>query len=147
MRKKPGPKPKLNKALVAEIKKSILSGNNLKETAKVCGIPKSTFYTWSTDNYLNIAIKIDNWKNQRMIELAEGNIEDDLLHDPKFPEERRIRQKASTFVLETLAKEKYSKRSELTGGDGEPLGVVVLPPRNENTLDADKKTNGSTGED
>jgi hypothetical protein len=60
-----GRKTILDKELIGRIKKSILEGNNIKETAKICEIPESTLYTWTRDNYLNISDKIEGWKRDR----------------------------------------------------------------------------------
>lgn len=38
----------------------------------------------------------------------------------------KIKQDSAKFVAETLGKEKYSKRSEVTGADGSPLGLSAL---------------------
>ena len=117
----------LTKELFRKIKECILDGNNLRETAKLSEIPESTLYTWHSDNYLNIADKIEGWKRDRKLMLAERNLEDDMLLDPTEMEARKVRQKASMFVAETLGKDRgYSKRSELTGADGKDLPTPIM---------------------
>ena len=67
----------LTKELLAEIKQSILNGNNLKTTAKICGIKESTLYRWHSDNYASISDnyasisdKIEGWKRDYKLNLA-----------------------------------------------------------------------------
>lgn len=144
--KKPGEagRPaKLTDKLFSEIKQSILDGNDLRKTAELCKIPESTLYTWHSDNYLNIADKIEGWRRDRKIILAAGNVDEILqmnviedkvgmfgpIKDPETKERvkevntgiLKVKADMSKFVLETLDKDNYSKRSELTGKDGENL--------------------------
>ncbi len=125
---KPGPKTVLEeKEVIAKIKELILDGKNYKETAEICGIPVSTFYTWVTDNYLNLADKLEGWKRDRKLVLADKNIEDIL----KLPVDDKDFVKTvsdmSKFVKETLDKEHYSKRTDVTSG-GEKLPTPILGP-------------------
>lgn len=55
----PGRKTILDKKLFGKIQESILDGNDLRKTAKVCGIEENTLYDWTANNYLNLADKID----------------------------------------------------------------------------------------
>jgi|GEM_PF-4926131 len=131
MSEKVGPKTKLTDELFKEIKRSILDGNDLKETAKICEINEGTFYVWHSNNYLNLADKIDGWKRDRKLMLAD--ITSDTIQTlPVFDDNGKldkellkIKQKEAEFIRETLGKQHYSKRSELTGKDGEAL--VITP--------------------
>jgi len=131
MSEKVGPKTKLTDELFKEIKRSILDGNDLKETAKICEINEGTFYVWHSNNYLNLADKIDGWKRDRKLMLAD--ITSDIIQTlPVFDDNGKldkellkIKQKEAEFIRETLGKQHYSKRSELTGKDGEAL--VITP--------------------
>lgn len=117
----------LTKEMFANIKQCILDGNTLRDTAKLCEIPESTLYTWHSDNYLNLADKVEGWRRDRKLMLAERNLEDDMMLDPTELEARKVRQKASIFVAETLGKDRgYSKRNELTGADGKDLPTPIL---------------------
>ena len=132
---KPGPKTKLTKELFRKIKQSILDGNDLRKTAKVCDIEENTLYGWSSDNYLNISDKIEGWKRDRKVILATKNLEEMLQMDAensrvnndgevdKFTDTGILRVKAdmTKFTLETLNKENYSKRTEQTGAGGKDL--------------------------
>ncbi len=129
MSEKVGPKTKLTDELFKEIKRSILDGNDLKETAKICEINEGTFYVWHSNNYLNLADKIDGWKRDRRLMLAD--ITSDTIQTlPVFDDNGKldkellkIKQKEAEFIRETLGKQHYSKRSELTGKDGEAIIV------------------------
>jgi len=157
MPEKVGRKTDLTKELLKEIKLSILDGNNLKETAKKVfetleefkefkekdkekGLANFTqkIYNWHSDNYLNLADKIDRWKKDYLISTAQGNIRDDMEMKPKDTQERKLRQDASKFTLETLDKANYSKRTEQTGADGKDLGIIMYPTKQDdkNTLEA-----------
>lgn len=125
---KVGRKTELTEKLFRQIKQSILDGNDLRKTAKVCGIPESTLYTWHGDNYLNISDKVENWKRDRKLMLSE-NVSEVVLTLAYIDEETgkidkeilKLKQKEAEFVRETLGKTNYSKRSELTGKDGSDL--------------------------
>ena len=131
MSEKVGAKTKLTDELFKEIKRSILDGNDLKETAKICEINEGTFYVWHSNNYLNLADKIDGWKRDRKLMLAD--ITSDTIQTlPVFDDNGKldkellkIKQKEAEFIRETLGKQHYSKRSELTGKDGKSLVVNI----------------------
>ena len=101
----------LDEELFRKIKQSILNGNDLRETAKVCEIQESTLYCWSSDNYLNLADKIEGWKRDRKLMLAEKNIEAILTLGISDKESLKTVADTSKFVAETLGKKNYSKRS------------------------------------
>lgn len=125
--KTPGPEPMLeDKELLRKIKESILAGNDLKTTANICEIPESTLYTYHSDNYLNIADKIEGWKRDRKLNLADRNIDGILCLGVADKDSLKVVADMSKFVKETLDKENYSKRNELTGKGGENLTVKVV---------------------
>ncbi len=132
----------LTDELIKEIKQCILDGKDLKETAsyifenyanlrqeeKEKGVENyiQKLYNWNCDNYLNIKDKIEGWRRDRKLMLANKNIEDILqlpISDKDFV---KIVSDMSKFVAETLDKANYSKRNELTGKDGEDLKVNVI---------------------
>lgn len=109
MADKVGRKTNLDEELVREIKQSILDGNDLKTTANICEIPESTLYTWHSDNYLNLADKILNWKHERMLKLAEMNLEGIMSLGISDKDSLKVVADVSKFVSETLGKKNYSK--------------------------------------
>jgi len=108
----------LTDELVGKIKQWTLEGKNLKEMANLSQIPENTFYCWSSDNYLNIADKIEGWRRDRKLMLAD--ITSDTIQTlPVFDETGKldkellkIKQKEAEFIRETLGKVIYSKRTE-----------------------------------
>lgn len=115
----------LTDELVKKIKQSILNGNDLKTTAKVCEIDPQKLYNWNCDNYLNIGDLILNWKHERMLKLAEGNLSDIMSLGISDKDSLKVVAYVSKFVSETLGKKNYSKRSEFTGEDGKEIKVIT----------------------
>ena len=144
-----------------------MEGNNLKETAKTCGVPESTLYTWHSDNYLNLADKIERWKIDRKIALATGNLEEmlqmetrkrvfikggeeekEIVTEEVDPALVRVKADMTKFTLETLDKDNYSKRTDLTTKDKEiNAGVIIMPKKDVDTLETNPETSGSAKED
>ena len=136
---KPGPDHQLTKDMLAKIKKCILEGKTLTETAKVCEISYSVLTDWKWKNAANLSDKIAGWKRDRILSLAERNIAEFLDMDVRIAKtiavgdqelevleedvgKTRIKADMSKFAAETLGKDfGYAKRSELTGAGGEAL--------------------------
>jgi hypothetical protein len=123
----------LDNDLLRKIKQSILDGNDLKKTANVCEIPESTLYTWHSDNYLTLADKIEGWRRDRKLMLANENIVKILQLDINDKDFVKTVSDMSKFVAETLDKKNYSKRTENTGADGKDLVVNVVNYGNNTT--------------
>ena len=142
----PGPKTMLTEELFGKIKICVLEGKNIRETASFCEIPENTFYDWTARNYLNISDKIEGWQRDKRLRLA--NITSDTIQTLPVIDENgkvdkellKIKQKESEFIRETLGKEIYSKRSELTGKDGKDLPqpiINVIPTDNSDKQDTE----------
>ncbi len=144
MSKKVGRKPDLTIELIKEIKQSILDGNDLKTTANIIGIDKQKLYNWKYDNCLNISDKIEHWKLEYKLSLADKNI-DDILKIGATPDKVTLKVVAdmSKFVKETLDKKHYSKQvnTDITS-DGKPLPILSL-----NALQNDIQTDKLNEED
>jgi hypothetical protein len=129
----------LDDELLAKIKQCILDGNDLKKTAEISKIPESTLYTWHSKNYLNIADKIEGWRRDRKLMLAE--VTSDTIQTLPITDENgkidkellKLKQKESEFIRETLGKVNYSKRTELGGIDGKDLTIQVVSYANTKT--------------
>lgn len=118
--KEVGRPTELNDELFAEIRKLILEEKNLKEIAQILEIPESTIYHWSSDNYRSFADKYLSYEQERKLRKATLKIE--TLIDS---EDERVALNASTFIAETLGKDRgYSKRTELTGANGKELKIT-----------------------
>lgn len=130
----------LDNNLLRKIKQSILDGNDLKKTANVCEIPESTLYTWHSDNYLTLADKIEGWRRDRKLMLANENIVKILQLDINDKDFVKTVSDMSKFVAETLDKKNYSKRTENTGADGKDLIPVLVK-----FIDSNEDDNNSKG--
>lgn len=97
----------LTDELLLKIRESILAGNNLKETANLCGIEPETIYDWNYKNYRDLSTLIDTWVAERRLMKAEKKIEQ--LIDA---EDEKVALNASTFIAETIGKKRYSKKTE-----------------------------------
>jgi len=135
-----GRKTDLTEELFIKIKGLVLEGNNLKEIANICQIPEITIYTWHSRNYLEFYNKVENWRRDRKLMLAEKNIEKILeMETINYVKDKhgnllkindtqilKVKSDVSKFVAETLGKQAYSKRTEQTGANGEPLSIQVV---------------------
>lgn len=119
---KPGPESNLNDEMALQIRKLVLDGNNYETIKHKLEIPDGTWDSWLYRNVMDIRVKLTDWKHERMIKKAELNIE--VLQES---EDEKVNLQANTFVLETLGKKQYSKRTEndITSG-GRPI-IQVAP--------------------
>lgn len=106
--------------LALKIRPLVLEGVSYVEIQKLLDISPNTWDTWVYKDFEGFRTNLNNWKKERMIKKAEKTIEELI-----YAEDDRVRLDASKFTLETLNKEEYSKRSELTGKDGEALTINV----------------------
>jgi fructosamine-3-kinase len=136
---KAGRPTNLDEELLREIKQGVLAGLDLKQIAVQSEIPESTLYTWHSDNYLSIADKVEGWRRDRKLMLAEKNIEEFLemstqnimnkegnLIEQTDAALVRVKADISKFVAQTLGKKDYSQRNELSGPDGKELPAPIL---------------------
>lgn len=121
---KPGKDSMLaSKEFVAGLKALVFQGKTLKEIADISGISESSIYHWHADNVAGIRDKMEVWRLESKLAKADRNI--DGILDLPYTEKEYVKVVAdmSKFVKETLDKENYSKRQEMTGKDGEALVV------------------------
>ena len=116
----------LNEELFGKLKEAVLNFKSLGEFAEENGIIPGTVYDWSYKNYLGFADKVELWKMERKLALADVNIEKILKLDPSDKDFVRPVGDMAKFVKETLDKKNYSKRTEQTGADGTPLVINVV---------------------
>lgn len=124
----------LDDHLFRKIKDLVLEKKNLREISEILEIPYATMRDWEYENYKGFSDKMLSFKHERILKLAETNLEV-LLEG----EDERIRSDLTKFALETLNKKHYSKRVDsdvTTGGDK----IVFLPNQVINKL------NGTTQE-
>lgn len=122
MKREVGRPTELNEELFAKIRSLVLEEKNLKEIGIILEIPESTIYHWSSENYCSFADKYLTYEQERKLRKATLKLE--TLIDS---EDERVALNASTFIAETLGKDKgYSKRTELTGKDGNEFQIKTI---------------------
>ena len=131
---KTGPESILTNDLVSKLKENIMDGKTLRETASIVGIPESTLYSWKSDNYQNIADKINTWETQRMLKQAE-DFSKKLMAMPTVDENGKldsrlvaIQQKESEFLREKLliARDKYNSGNVVNVNVALPQPIIDL---------------------
>lgn len=116
----PGPDTKLTDEILREIKIGVYNGLDMTDVAKVCGIPVQTIYDWKWKNQRELGDKMRRWQLDALLAKAE-RVAGKILDLPLGITTSGVVQKETQFLRQTLSKETYSKRSELTGKDGENL--------------------------
>lgn len=153
---KTGGRPtQLTEALFEKLHDAVLEGKSLKQFVKENGVKEDAVYEWSYANYLGFSDKVEGWRRDRKLMLAEKNIdeilemktttrrivgigEDAELVETDDPQVLRVKADMSKFVAETLGKDKgYAKRNELSGPNGKPL----IPVNATHKKKADKAIN------
>ena len=120
--KEVGRPTELNEELFTKIKGLVLEHYNMKEIASTLEIPYSTMANWVSTNYRNFGDIYLSYEQERKLRKATLKIE--TLIDS---EDERVALNASTFIAETLGKDKgYSKRTELTGKDGKEFEIKTI---------------------
>lgn len=119
----------LTEEVLEKIKKGILDGLEYQEIAKLSEVELGTFYAWTYKNYCNLSDKIEGWRRDRKLKLAEENIERILADKGMISEAKRekIQADMSQFVAETLGKENYSKK---TTQDSNLKGEIIVKVMN-----------------
>lgn len=116
----------------------------MAKISELTGIPYETVKYWVFKNYKQFAEFLDGLKRDWKLARAQENIEEFLTmtventgatkkgdvftyDDPKL---MKIKADATFFVAETLGKQRYSKRTEMTGADGKdlPTPIIKLEP-------------------
>ena len=109
-----------DKSFLLKIRELVLDGKSDVEIQEILDIPKGTWNTWKYTNFHNFSDLMLTYGQERKLIKAENKIE--VLVDS---EDERVALQASTFIAETLGKDKgYSKRTEMTGKDGKELKIT-----------------------
>lgn len=123
------------KKLSLDIRRMILEGETYKQIQETLSIPAGTWTNWywlnqkaEDDSSQCFRDFVNSAKEERMVRSAE-----EMVATLVYAEDDRVKLNASTFLLETLGKAKYSKRTEQTGANGEPLSVSVVRYADNNT--------------
>jgi len=110
----------LTEELTLKIRKGVLDNKSYIEIQQELDINSNTWDTWVYKDYNGFRANLNNWRKERMIKKAEKVIDKSM-----DSEAEKIALDAAQFTLETLGKMDYSKRSELTGKDGEKLTIEI----------------------
>jgi len=120
-----------------KIRNLVLEGLTEEKMQEILEIPKGTWDYWKWKNYESFQDKLMQYRHERMIRKAEANIE--VLQES---EDERVNIQANTFILETLAKKNYSKRTDMDiTTAGKPIIQIAEAIANKND------TNGITKQD
>ena len=159
--KKVGRKTDMTPELIKEIKQCILDGNDIKTTATIIFNNSSNvskeekergvenyiqkFYNWHYDNYLNISDKIEGWKRDRKVLMADNNIEDILALGIRDKDSLKVVADMAKFIKETLDKKYYSKQlnTDITSKGEKILGINYIKPDGRDNNSANTKTTPS----
>lgn len=107
---------KLDNELMNQIRDLVLEGKEMTEIAEIINIPYATMAGWKKRNYDQFEERYENFRHERMVIKAKGKVDEKMDSDNE-----KISLDAATFILETLGKKDFSKRSELTGSNGKDL--------------------------
>jgi len=108
----------LTEELTLQIRKLVLESVEYTQIQQILNISPNTWDSWFYRDFQGFRANLSQWKNERIVKKAEKKVESLI-----SAEDERVALQASTFALETLGKEVYSKRSELTGKNGEAIKV------------------------
>ncbi len=121
MKNKGGRPPKINELIVSKLEEAFSLGCSDLEACFYAGISKQCLYDYQKLNP-EFADRKESLK-QRPILLARKTVVDGIQDDPDL----------ALRFLERKKKDEFSTRqeNELSGKDGQPLGVIVLPALKE----------------
>lgn len=133
MKKKELGRPSLlDEHLFRKIKDLVIEGKNLREVSEALDISYATMRDWEYENYLSFSDKMLSYKHERMLKRAEANIE--VLQES---EDERVALQANTFIMETVGKKNYSKKTETEGTlklEVQPISGMKIVQDNDITI-------------
>ena len=101
-----------------KIRDLVIESKTEAEMQKILDIPKGTWDYWKWKNYNGFQDKLINYRLERMLDKGINNLE--ILQDS---EDERVNLQANSLVVESVGKKWFSKRTEMTGKDGERLTI------------------------
>ena len=122
----------LTDEVLTKIQDMLLSGKTEKEVIQELEIPRSTWYTWRHDNYDYFRTNVLDWRREYKLVQAD-KVSDEIFNAVAIDDNGKadvtllnLKQKEAQFIRETLGKDNYSKRNELTGKDGTELRQITI---------------------
>jgi len=108
----------LTEELTLKIRQGVLDNKTYIEIQQELDINSNTWDTWVYKDYNGFRTNLNNWRKERMIKKAEKVVDKSM-----DSETEKIALDAAQFTLETLGKLDYSKRTEITGKNGNSIVV------------------------
>ena len=109
---KRGIKLSLDKKAFATIREGVLKGKTLKKIANDSQISYSTLTGWIYRNEANLRDRLEGWRRDRKLNLAENNIEKILEIGVEDGRYLKIVADTSKFVIKRLGGYVYSRKLE-----------------------------------
>lgn len=116
-----------NTDLRAKIRTCLLEGKSIKETQAELGLNENTWSYAFWQNTQGFRDFIKDCQDEKLKELARQNIKDVVnmpIPDNEDPRWLKIKTDTSQFILETLEKDRYSKK-EQENEDRTPINIQV----------------------
>lgn len=124
----------LHDEMVAEIKKEVLAGTEIREIASKINVSERTIYDWKDKDYMQIGTLWNKWNTERMLKQAE-TFSDKLMsmsvNNPDGTINKglvAIQQKESEFLREKLliARDKYNSGNVVNVNVALPQPIIDL---------------------
>jgi len=114
---------------VEEICKYISEGLSQKDAAILSGIGESTLYYWKSESKENPSPLSEKDRLALLESLKRAEAENKRRHIINIDTASNKSWQASAWWLERKYKDEFAVRSEVTGGDGEKLQIVLDMPK------------------
>jgi hypothetical protein len=125
--------------ILESLKDYLELGFSRSRACKMVGFDETTLSKWlSSDEALSM--KVQGWENA-MNKLALANLRDALLKEAESDDSKK---ETSKWWSERKMKEDFSTKSETDiTSQGQQLGVVILPPKNVDSMETTTETSDS----
>lgn len=121
---------KLDDNTVKKLEEAFSIGADIPAACFYADISRQTYYNW-IDSFPELKEKFDRLREKPVLKAYQGVFKG--LDDPEL----------ALRYLEKKRKAEFSTRQEITGANGESLGVIKIPTRNEDTLGTTDNTDQS----
>ena len=124
----------LHDEMVAEIKKEVLAGTEIREIAIKINVSERTIYDWKDKDYMHIGTLWNKWNTERMLKQAEKFSDNLMAMSTTNPDGTinkglvAIQQKESEFLREKLliARDKYNSGNVVNVNVALPQPIIDL---------------------
>lgn len=131
--------PEQREMILESLKGFLELGFSRSRSCKMVGFDETTLSKWLSNDEA-LSMKVQGWENA-MNKLALANIQSALLKEAEMDDNKK---ETSKWWSERRMKEDFSTKidSDITS-QGERVGVVILPPKNDNTVATTTETSDS----